>query len=152
MNFIDKMVERFIKLNRRMKRWQRVVSVMAAVVVFATTYALVLPAITLDKDTATTQAGIEIAASENESDEAGTVFESEQEDPVAEEEPEEAEEPAAEEDKEEAVAEEPSEEEDSSSESGSQDAEAAETGAADAEAGRHVPGGGTAAFRPAGRL
>ena len=88
MNFIDKMVERFIKLNRRMKRWQRVVSVMAAVVVFATTYALVLPAITLDKDTATTQAGIEIAASENESDEAGTVFESEPEEAVAEEEPE----------------------------------------------------------------
>ena len=127
MNFIDKMVERFLKLNRRMKRWQRAVSVMAAVVVFATTYALVLPAITLDKDTATTQAGIEIAASENESDEAGTVFESEQEDPVAEEEPEEAEEPAAEEKTEEAVAEEPSEEEDSSSESGSQEAEAVET-------------------------
>ena len=139
MNFIDKMVERFIKLNRRMKRWQRVVSVMAAVVVFATTYALVLPAITLDKDTATTQAGIEIAASENESDEAGTVFESEQEDAVAEEEPEEAEEPAAEEEPEEAVVEEPAKDEDSSSESDSQDAEtveaeADETEAAEAEA------------------
>ncbi len=139
MNFIDKMVERFLKLNRKMKRWQRAVSVMAAVVVFVTTYALVLPAITLDKDTATTQAGIEIAASENEADEAGTVFESEQEDAVAEEEPEEAEEPATEEDTEEAVVEEPSEEEDSSSESGSQDAEtveaeADETEAAEAEA------------------
>ena len=74
MNFIDKMVERFIKLNRRMKRWQRLVSVMAAIVVFATTYGLVLPAITLDKDTATTQAGIDVAASENEPDETGTVF------------------------------------------------------------------------------
>lgn len=109
MNFIDKMVERFIKLNRRMKRWQRVVSVMAAVVVFATTYALVLPAITLDTDTASTQAGIDVAASENVPDEAGTVFESVEEEPAEEEEPEEA---AA--------------EENSSSESGSQDAEAAQ--------------------------
>ena len=115
MNFIDKMVERFIKLNRRMKHWQRVVSVMAAVVVFATTYALVLPAITLDSDTAATQPGIEVAAGENEPDEAGTVFENEQE----EEEPEEA---AAEE----PVVEETSEEEDSSAESGSREAEAAE--------------------------
>ena len=112
MNFIDKMVERFIKLNRRMKRWQRVVSVMAAVVVFATTYALILPAITLDTDTATTQAGIEVAASENESDEAGTVFESEEE-----------EEPAAEENVQEEVPEEAVAEENSGSESGSQGAE-----------------------------
>lgn len=112
MNFIDKMVERFIKLNRRMKRWQRVVSVMAAVVVFATTYALILPAITLDTDTATTQAGIEVAASENEPDEAGTVFESEEE-----------EEPAAEENVQEEVPEEAVAEENSGSESGSQGAE-----------------------------
>jgi len=110
MNFIDKMVERFIKLNRRMKRWQRVVSVMAAVVVFATTYALILPAITLDRDTATAEPGIEVAASENEAGEAGTVFENTEE-PAPE---ETAEEP------EEAVA------EDSGSESGSQEAEAAQ--------------------------
>ena len=75
---------------------------------FVTTYALVLPAITLDADTASTQAGIDVAASENVPDEAGTVFESEEEEPAAEEETEEA---AA--------------EENSSSESGSQDAEAA---------------------------
>ena len=111
MNFIDKMVERFIKLNRRMKRWQRVVSVMAAVVVFATAYALILPAITLDTDTATTQAGIEVVASENEPDEAGTVFESEEEEEPA------AEDNVQEEESGEAVA-----EENSGSESGSQDA------------------------------
>ena len=116
MNFIDKMVERFIKLNRRMKRWQRVVSVMAAVVVFATTYALILPAITLDTDTATTQAGIEVAASENEPDEAGTVFESEEE-----------EEPAAEDNVQEEVSEEAVAEENSGSESGSQGAEATQS-------------------------
>ena len=98
MNFIDKMVERFIKLNRRMKRWQRVVSVMAAVVVFATTYALILPAITLDRDTATAEPGIEVAASENEAGEAGTVFENTEE-PAPEEtaeEPEETEAPVEE--------------------------------------------------------
>ena len=111
MNFIDKMVERFIKLNRRMKRWQRMVSVMAAVVVFASTYALILPAITLDTDTATTQAGIEVVASENEPDEAGTVFESEEEEEPA------AEDNVQEEESGEAVA-----EENSGSESGSQDA------------------------------
>jgi len=110
MNFIDKMVERFIKLNRRMKRWQRVVSVMAAVVVFATTYALILPAITLDSETASTQAGIEVAASENESDEAGTVFESEEEEPAVE--------PVVEEEADKAAV-----DENSSVESGSEEAE-----------------------------
>ena len=106
MNFIDKMVEQFMKVNRRMKRWQRVVSVLAAVVVFVTTYSLVLPAITLDRDTASTQAGIEVAASENEAESDGTVYEAEPE-----EEPEAVEE----------TVEEPAEE-DSSSESGSEDA------------------------------
>lgn len=128
MNFIDKMVERFIKLNRRMKRWQRVVSVMAAVVVFATTYALILPAITLDTDTATTQAGIEVVASENEPDEAGTVFESVEEELIEEKEPvtevEEESVTEVEENLEEAAA-----EENSSSESGSQEAEETEAAA-----------------------
>ena len=108
MNFIDKMVEQFMKVNRRMKRWQRVVSVLAAVVVFVTTYSLVLPAITLDRDTASTQAGIEVAASENEAESDGTVYEAE---------PEEEPEPEAVEE----TVEEPAEE-DSSSESGSEDA------------------------------
>ena len=78
MKLIDKMVEYFTRLNKRMKRWQRVVSVLSAIVVFVTTYALILPAITLDVDTASTQAGIEVA-SENEPDAAGTVYESAEE-------------------------------------------------------------------------
>ena len=73
MDFFNRMVEQFIRANRRLKRWQRAVSVMAAVVVFATTYALVLPAITLDKETASAQSGIEIAASENEPESDGRV-------------------------------------------------------------------------------
>ena len=43
-----------VKLNiahRRRKRWYRVVSGMAAIVVFVTTYALILPAITMEKET-----------------------------------------------------------------------------------------------------
>ena len=43
-----------VKLNiarRRRKRWYQAVSAMAAVVVFVTTYALILPAITMEKDT-----------------------------------------------------------------------------------------------------
>ena len=115
MNFIDKMMEQFIKMNRRMKRWQRVVSVLSAIVVFATTYALVLPAITLDVEAASTQAGIEIAASENESESGGTVY-----DAATDEELEEAEQ------KLENETEDMSVDEDSSSQSGSEDAELSE--------------------------
>ena len=127
MNFIDKMGEQFMKVNRRMKRWQRVVSVLSAIVVFVTTYALVLPAITLDKETATTQAGIEVAASESEAEGDGTVYEAEPE-----EEPVEAEEPADEEagEADDASVEEPAEDpsnEDSGSESGSKDAAPSES-------------------------
>ena len=79
MNFFNKMAEKFLTANRRLKKWQRVVSVLAAVVVFVTTYALVLPAITLDKETASTQAGMEIVASEQEPGSDGTVYEAEPE-------------------------------------------------------------------------
>ena len=71
MNFIDKMVERFMKLNRRMKRWKRAVSVMAAVVVFVTTYMMILPAITLDVEAASTQAGMESVETAPASTQAG---------------------------------------------------------------------------------
>ncbi len=36
------------KVNMKKKRWQRVLSVLIAIVVFCTTYALILPAITMD--------------------------------------------------------------------------------------------------------
>ena len=84
MEFLNKIVEQFIRANRKLKRWQRAVSILAAVVVFATTYAFVLPAITLDKETASTQSGIEIAASDNEPDGDGTVYEAEPEEPAEE--------------------------------------------------------------------
>ena len=45
MDALNKLVEKFILLNKKMKRWQKVVSVLSAVVVFVTTYALILPAV-----------------------------------------------------------------------------------------------------------
>ncbi len=43
--------ESFLHKYRRLKKWQKVVSVMACIVVFCTTYALILPAITLTNKT-----------------------------------------------------------------------------------------------------
>ena len=132
MEFLNRIVERFIRANRKLKRWQRAVSLLAAAIVFVTTYALVLPAITLDKETASTQSGIEIAASDNEPDGDGTVYEAEPEEQaeeIQEEESENSQEEEAEEPEEndseglqdaEAVTEE------SGSQSGSQDAEVSE--------------------------
>lgn len=39
-----------IKKQKGVKRWQKVVTVMAAMITFATTYALILPAITVEKN------------------------------------------------------------------------------------------------------
>lgn len=41
----------YTKTRRQRKRWQTIVACLACVVVFCTTYALILPAITLEKDT-----------------------------------------------------------------------------------------------------
>ena len=38
-----------IKKHKELKRWQRIVTVLAAVITFVTTYALILPAITVEK-------------------------------------------------------------------------------------------------------
>ena len=116
MDFFNKMADMFIKANRRLKKWRRVVSALAAIVVFVTTYAMVLPAITLDKDTASTQSGMEIAASDQESGSDGTVYESEpEEEPV------------------EASAED-SQEESAADDSGSQEAEVSEEQSSDEKA------------------
>ena len=47
-----------IKKRKALKRWQRIVTVLAAVITFATTYALILPAITVEKDTTSEVAGM----------------------------------------------------------------------------------------------
>ena len=75
MEFFIRIAEKFILANRRLRKLKRAVSVMATITVFVTTYALILPAITLEKETASAQPGIEIAASDNESDSSGSVYE-----------------------------------------------------------------------------
>lgn len=47
--------EKYAKQNQRRRNWRKIVRVMACVVVFCTTYALILPAITLEKN----QCGLE---------------------------------------------------------------------------------------------
>lgn len=43
--------ERLLRERKKWKRWQKVVSVMGALVVFCTAYALILPAVTMGKET-----------------------------------------------------------------------------------------------------
>ena len=50
MNSLKKWFNILIKKRRELKRWQRVVTVLAAVITFATTYALILPAIAVERD------------------------------------------------------------------------------------------------------
>ena len=75
MKFIDRLAAYFIRMNQKLKRWRGAVSVLSALVVFCVTYSMILPAITLDRETAEAEPGIEIAAEENNSSESGTVFE-----------------------------------------------------------------------------
>ncbi len=42
--------EKYSKAHRRRKRWRRAVTVLAAIVVFCTTYALILPAVTMENE------------------------------------------------------------------------------------------------------
>ena len=49
MKYIIEMIADFLYRQKRRKIWHKIVSFMAAVVVFCTTYALILPAITLEK-------------------------------------------------------------------------------------------------------
>ena len=54
--------ERFRKLNSRRRRtYNRIISVLSAIVVFIATYALVLPALTIDEETAAAEPGLEVS-------------------------------------------------------------------------------------------
>lgn len=53
----------FLALRRQAKRHRAAVLSVMCVVVFATTYALILPAITIDQHTAENEPGISIASS-----------------------------------------------------------------------------------------
>ena len=58
MEFLRKLVEIIIRKHRQLKRLYRAVFVLSCIVVFVTSYALTLPAITLDRETAEASAGI----------------------------------------------------------------------------------------------
>ena len=58
MDFLLKRIEQILRYQKRWKKWQKVVASLACVVVFITTYALILPAITMDRDEAQSQGGI----------------------------------------------------------------------------------------------
>lgn len=64
MEIIAQMVQAFARLRVRLSRHHRALLVMAAVVVFVTTYALMLPAVTLDEGTADDTPGISVATAE----------------------------------------------------------------------------------------
>ena len=64
MQFLQRLIEIILKEHRRLKRLYRVIFVLACVVVFITTYALTLPAITIDKETAARMGGMQTGTSQ----------------------------------------------------------------------------------------
>ena len=57
-----------IKKRRELKRWQRIVTVMAAIITFVTTYALILPAITVEREHTDEVAGMYLEQEETQED------------------------------------------------------------------------------------
>lgn len=57
-----------IKKRMKLKRWQRIVTVLAAMITFVTTYALILPAITVEKDRAEEVGGMYLEQEEAQDD------------------------------------------------------------------------------------
>lgn len=66
----DKMQELIMRLKGKVN-WRSLVITLSAIVVFVTTYLLILPAITLDKDEAIRQGGTDIAVEQTVDDPAG---------------------------------------------------------------------------------
>ena len=60
MDFIIRLAEEFFKKHKRLARYRRIFAFLAAVVVFATTYELILPAITMDRQLAFRSPGVQV--------------------------------------------------------------------------------------------
>ena len=58
-------LERIITRHKALKRWKRIVTVLAAIMTFATTYALILPAITVEKNGAGEVGGMYLEQTES---------------------------------------------------------------------------------------
>ena len=90
MNSLWRKAAEFLNNRRKDKRWRKIVTSLAAVVVFVTTYALILPAITMDDETAEQEPGIVLvqdeAAAESEvveeSDDPGEFENEDEEDAI----------------------------------------------------------------------
>ncbi|MGI6737779.1 MAG: InlB B-repeat-containing protein [Anaerovoracaceae bacterium] len=61
MRTVSYLLERFQRLHGQWRRWYKLLIALGAVVVFATTYAMVLPALTLDKTDVDHMSGISLA-------------------------------------------------------------------------------------------
>lgn len=65
MDFLWKKAAEFLSNRRKDSRWRKTVTCLAAVVVFVTTYALILPAITMDDETAEQEPGVVLVQEES---------------------------------------------------------------------------------------
>lgn len=66
MDFIIRLAEEFFKKHKRLARYRRIFAFLAAVVVFATTYELILPAITMDRQRAVRSPGVEVGVAKDQ--------------------------------------------------------------------------------------
>ena len=66
MDFIIRLAEEFFKKHKRLARYRRIFAFLAAVVVFATTYELILPAITMDRQRAFQSPGVEVGVAKDQ--------------------------------------------------------------------------------------
>ena len=64
MELFNRLIEKILRIQRRMRRWNRAVLSLTMVVVFVTTYALILPALTLDEEKAEELPGITVEGTE----------------------------------------------------------------------------------------
>ena len=71
MNKIGKILEKLIKDSKQSREWRSFVFCLAAVVVFTTTYALILPAITVEKNTTDSVGGLVVEEADPGSTVAG---------------------------------------------------------------------------------
>ena len=67
MDFLNELIARFLRFHYKHRRWHRALVSLAMVIVFVTTYALILPAISLDKERTARQPGISIGVTSNPS-------------------------------------------------------------------------------------
>ena len=67
MEWLKKIIQFYLNNHKKLARWRKLVSLMAAIVVFVTTYALILPAITIDKKSSTPAKGMYLEDPEGDS-------------------------------------------------------------------------------------